>query len=215
MQPSATLLSETWNAPLLHWPCDLVCDLSLPLQIWSTAPMSWTSASPTWPTRCWSAAAAAAGSWSSKPLSPHTTSWCTATRWVEAHRAGCGWRGRQPWVLCMWNEVYAHKATEGLQGSGEDICLSPTPSGDIWFTAPTQLLSNSQSYKCFQAKSSSCPTSACEEPGWHFKSVTTSAGKRHRTTQHNTGANSPDIKTQQVHDRQCSNYWGVANIFFN
>lgn len=82
------------------------------------------------------------------------------------------------------NHTQAHTHTQ--KRSSEHICLSPTPSGDIWFSAPTQLLSNSQSYKCFKAKSSSCPTSACEEPGWHFKSVTTSAGKRHRTTQHDT-----------------------------
>lgn len=52
-------------------------------QTWSTAPMSWTSASHIWQTRCWSAQRATAGLWFSKHSSPHTTSWCTATRWAK------------------------------------------------------------------------------------------------------------------------------------
>lgn len=37
------------------------CYLFCVLQTWSTAPMSWTSASPTWQTHCWSAQPATAG----------------------------------------------------------------------------------------------------------------------------------------------------------
>lgn len=64
------------------------------LQTWSTAPMSWTSASPTWQTHCWSAQPATAGLWFSKRSSPHTTSWCTATRWAEHTKCMDAQRGQ-------------------------------------------------------------------------------------------------------------------------
>lgn len=51
-------------------------------QTWSRPPRTpmWTS--PRWPTRWWRGPATPAGWWSSKPWSPHTTSWCMATRWA-------------------------------------------------------------------------------------------------------------------------------------
>lgn len=61
--------------------------------------------------------------------------------------------------------THTHKSTEGPGRTGEDMCLSPAPSGDIWFAAPTRLPSNSQSSGRFKARPSTCPTSACEEPG--------------------------------------------------
>lgn len=67
--------------------CDCVCFrffLLCASQIWSTAPMRWTWAFPSWQTRSLSAQPTRAGWWSSKPLSPPTTSWCMETRY-EIH----------------------------------------------------------------------------------------------------------------------------------
>lgn len=72
------------------------------LQTWSTAPMSWTSASPTWQTHCWSAQLATAGLWFLKRSSPHTTSWCTAMRWVNPHRRMDA-RGNSEDVCPLWS----------------------------------------------------------------------------------------------------------------
>lgn len=71
--------------------------------------MSWTSASPTWQTRCWSARPVTAGSWFSKRSSPHTTSWCTATRWAATY-GGPGGRGSS-----VMSQKQNHKTLEAWQ----------------------------------------------------------------------------------------------------